>query len=299
VRARVLVCLLLAAALAGCQESGFDESKETARPLKVQDALGDIGGTKVPGQGERPATLTLDALDDTLALGVKPVWASVPGGRIPDHLRSAARGVAPAPPVTSLDMAALEAADPDVILASKQDQERLYPDLSRIAPTIVTDATGSGWQLSLRLHGEALGRTNDAERLLIDWDRRLAQARREITRGRVVSVVLVTRSAVRGAGADSFAAKLLQDAGLARPRAQERPGESLSVESDQLDGDLILLAVAPGAEAAARRLERSPAWRRLDAVRSGAVMRVDPAIWWSRGGIHAARAALGDLVAAP
>src|SRR5215218_7070066 len=134
VRARVLVCLLLAAALAGCQESGFDESKETARPLKVQDALGDIGGTKVPGQGERPATLTLDALDDTLALGVKPVWASVPGGRIPDHLRSAARGVAPAPPVTSLDMAALEAADPDVILASKQDQERLYPDLSRIAP---------------------------------------------------------------------------------------------------------------------------------------------------------------------
>ena len=48
-----LLLLALAAALGGCQESGFDESKETARPLKVQHALGDIGGTKVPGQATR------------------------------------------------------------------------------------------------------------------------------------------------------------------------------------------------------------------------------------------------------
>ena len=45
---------MLAAALAGaaftlgCQESGFDESKETARPLKVQDSVGPLGGSRSP-----------------------------------------------------------------------------------------------------------------------------------------------------------------------------------------------------------------------------------------------------------
>ena len=59
-----LLMALCAAALAGCQESGFDEAKETARPLKVQHLLGE---SKVPGQAEMPATLSVEALDDTLA----------------------------------------------------------------------------------------------------------------------------------------------------------------------------------------------------------------------------------------
>src|SRR4029078_12742866 len=58
VRARALLPLALVGALAGCQESGFDESKETQRPLKVQDAMNPLTGTQVPGQAERPPTLT-------------------------------------------------------------------------------------------------------------------------------------------------------------------------------------------------------------------------------------------------
>ena len=86
--ARPLLALLAAAmavAIAGCQESGFDESKETVRPLKVQHVLGE---TKVPGQAEHPMTLTLDSLDDTLALRVRPARAAVPGARLPAYLRA-------------------------------------------------------------------------------------------------------------------------------------------------------------------------------------------------------------------
>ena len=70
----------------GCQESGFDESKETSKPLKVQHALGE---TKVPGQAEEPLTLTVDTLDDTLALDVRPARAAVPGAKLPGYLRAA------------------------------------------------------------------------------------------------------------------------------------------------------------------------------------------------------------------
>ena len=102
-------------------------------------------------------------------------------------------------------MAALEATDPGVILASVEGQKALYPDLSRIAPTIATDAPPAGWELNLRLHGEALGRTNDAEALLTDWDRRAAATRdaigSESASQTTVSSVLVTRKGVFAAGA--------------------------------------------------------------------------------------------------
>jgi iron complex transport system substrate-binding protein len=178
VRGRVLIALAVVAALAGCQESGFDESRETQRPLKVQDAMNPLTGTKVPGVAERPMTLTRDTLGDTLALGVKPVRAALPGGRLPDYLRSAARGVDVVAALTQADVAATEAADPDVILGSKEGQGDLYDDLREIAPTILSE--GDDWKLNLRLHGEALGRTNDAEKLLIDWDNRAAKVRAKL-----------------------------------------------------------------------------------------------------------------------
>jgi iron complex transport system substrate-binding protein len=187
VRGRVLIALAVTAALVGCQESGFDESKETQRPLKVQHALDPLTGTKVPGLAERPMTLSADTLGDTLALGLRPVRAALPGGRLPGYLRGDARGVELVPPVTKLDLAATEAADPDVILATKEADGDLYDRLSRIAPTIMSE--GDNWKLNLRLHGEALGRTNDAEKLLIDWDNRVARVKKAIgSRKLVVSL---------------------------------------------------------------------------------------------------------------
>lgn len=210
-RGRILIALAAAAALAGCQESGFDESKETQRPLKVQHALDPLTGTKVPGQAERPMTLTPDTLGDTLALGVRPIRAALPGGRVPAYLRSEAKGIEVVPPLTRLDLAAAEAAGPDLILGTKEGQGPLYEDLRRIAPTVMSE--GDDWKLNLRLHGEALGRTNDAEKLLIDWDNRVAEVKDTIG-GRDLSVVLASRDGLRTADPESFAGKVLADLGV-------------------------------------------------------------------------------------
>ena len=202
-RGRVLIALAVVAALAGCQESGFDESRETQRPLKVQDAMNPLVGTKVPGVAERPMTLTSDTLGDTLALGVKPVRAALPGGHVPDYLRSAARGVEVVKPLTQADLPATEAADPDVILGTKEGQGDLYDGLRPIAPTIMSE--GDNWKLNLRLHGEALGRTNDAEKLLIDWDNRAARVRKMLASSGSTVVI---------ANPNPFAESILGDLGV-------------------------------------------------------------------------------------
>jgi iron complex transport system substrate-binding protein len=209
VRARILIALALVGALAGCQESGFDESKETQRPLKVQDAMNPLTGTKVPGQAERPLTLTRDTFGDTVALRVRPVAAVFEGG-IPPYLRRATRGIKI---LHSVDLGAIEAASPDVILGAKESQGDQYDDLKKIAPTIMSE--GFDWKLNTRLHGEALGRTNDAEALLTDWDNRVARVKRAIG-DRKLSIVVGLGPGVGdfGLDPDSFAGSILADVGI-------------------------------------------------------------------------------------
>lgn len=194
-----LLALLATSSCLGvaCQESGFDERKETARPLKVQHLLGE---SKVPGQAERPATIGTDTLDNTLALGITPVAAAVPGGRLPGYL---------ADPAAEVEL--LRSGDPpparaDVIVAAAPVSDAEFELLSAVAPTVVTDEGGVRWKLNVRLTGEALGRTNDAESLLSDYDERVAQVRRSLPRKAAV--------AVPGAGGGSFAASVLVDAGV-------------------------------------------------------------------------------------
>ena len=215
-RASILIGLALVVALAGCQESGFDESKETQRPLKVQHALDPLTGTKVPGVAKRPWTLTADTLGDTRALGVKPVGATLAGGRVPLYLRAAAHGVEVVP---ESDFAAIGVAEPDVILGAKEFQGDEYDELKKIAPTIMSE--GFDWMLNLRLHGEALGRTNDAEELLIDWDNRVAKVKKAIG-DRDTSVDFVSRVREFDVGPDSFAGKLLAELGLKHGRHGDR-----------------------------------------------------------------------------
>jgi iron complex transport system substrate-binding protein len=228
---RVLIALAVVAALAGCQESGFDESRETQRPLKVQHALDPLTGTKVPGVAERPMTLSADTLGDALALGVRPVRAALPDGRLPDYLRSQAKGVEVVQPITKLDLAATEAAEPDVILGTKEGDGELYDSLRRIAPTVMSE--GDNWKLNLRLHGEALGRTNDAEKLLIDWDNRAARVKEKLAASD--STVTLTKP-------NAFAESILGDLGI-RPGREH--GKSLRlVPGPEWSGGGVLAARA-------------------------------------------------------
>jgi iron complex transport system substrate-binding protein len=259
---RVLIVLLLAAGAAiaiGCQESGFDEAKETARPLKVQHVKGE---SKVPGQAERPATLTVDSLDDALALGVRPVRAAVPDRKPPAYLREPAAGIDLMRPVRRGDLSALEAAAPDVIIGSDSEQGAFYEGLTLIAPTVMTEGSGGQWKLNLRLVGEALGRTNDAEALLTDYDRRVAAVRGLVSGKPKVAVARRAPAGLKLAARDSFAGTILADVGLRQARSLA--AADLVLASGRLDGG--------------ERLEQ-----------------VDEATWWGPGGVFAARAAFDDL----
>jgi iron complex transport system substrate-binding protein len=262
---RVLIFLLLAASAAlalGCQESGFDEGKETARPLKVQHVKGE---SKVPGQADRVATLTVDTLDDTLALGVRPVVAVVPGDRLPAYLRGPAAGVETIQPVAAGELRAVRKAKPDLIVGR---QGALFEGLSLIAPTVIVEPGSGRWKLNLRLMGEALGRTNDAEALLTDYDRRAAGVRAAVKGPRRVAVARPTEDGWALAPRNSFAGTTLADVGLRQVGSLGR-------------ADLVLVSQPESA-----RVRLAGGFEQGD---------VDLATWWGPGGVLEARAALREL----
>jgi iron complex transport system substrate-binding protein len=269
-----LLLLLAAPAAAGCQ-TGFDQEKETVRPLKVAHAMGE---TKVPGQAQRPLDLTAGAADATLALGVRPIGVALAGARLPAYLRGPGRGVSTLPPPTAATLWQARALDPDVILGSRAGQGRLYEPLGDVAPTVMSEGgPDADWKLDLRLFGEALGRTNAAERLLIGWDRRSARARAELQSrapDRRVVVLRAGRGGLQAAGARSFAGMVLADAGV----AGDLPDRAWTRWDGRLPpGGAVLAAGVPPA--------RRP---------SGAVP-VDGSLWLAGDGVLAARAALADL----
>ena len=205
---------------------------------------------------------------------MRPARAAVPGARLPAYLRARGSGVSLMRPVTAADLAAVEAVDPDLIIGSsgtdgRSGQGALYDRLSRIAPTVMTALGGGQWKLNVRLVGEALGRTNDAEQLLIDYDHEAALARKAIRAGAGakprVAVALATKDGIRYARRDSFAGTILADAGVKQARTAA-------------GADITLLARGPGA-----------------AGLSGRFTDVAGALWWGPGGALAAKAALRDL----
>jgi iron complex transport system substrate-binding protein len=264
---RVLILLLLAALAAfalGCQESGFDERRETARPLKVQHVKGE---SKVPGQADRVATLTIDTLDDTLALGVRPVLAVVPGDRLPAYLRGPAAGVKTIQPVAAGELGAVRKAKPDLIVGR---QGALFEGLSLIAPTVIVEPGSGRWKLNLRLMGEALGRTNDAEGLLTGYDRRVAAVRTMVEGAPHVAVARPTAEGWGLAPRDSFAGTILADVGLRQVGSLRR-------------ADVVLVS-QPESERVQLNVDG-----RFDQA------DVDLATWWGPGGVIEARAALAEL----
>jgi hypothetical protein len=137
---------------------------------------------------------------------------------------------------------------------------------------VIVDGAGGQWKLNLRLVGEGLGRTNDAEQLLTDYDAEAFRARRAIAGKPRVAVARLTGDGLRLAKRDSFAGTILADAGVTQVTSSA-PDERI---------DVVLLSGPATADRAVRALDGRPA-------------RVDEALWWGSGGSLAAKAALADL----
>ncbi|MFI2641043.1 ABC transporter substrate-binding protein [Streptomyces sp. NPDC018610] len=297
--------LVLSACGSSDDDSSSGGSAGKGGATTVIDATG--AKVKVPTAPERVVTLSEMDLDSALALGVKPVGLTAGRGQkgAPEYLSAQAEGIPVVGAVTGPDIEKVVQAEPDVILAGQTADEQVLAQLKKIAPTVVTIDGGKSWKKSLELTGQALGRSDEAKKLLADYDTRAAALKKDLG-ARAGATVSVARYSAKGTAVMQqgvFISDVLNDLGFERPGIQNKKGEGHSTPiSDEnlkeIDGDWLFIGTLSSAGPDADLLDQlaeKPAYRRLKAVRDKHATVIDGSKWTSLGGAQAAVSVLDDI----
>ncbi|MCZ8514576.1 ABC transporter substrate-binding protein [Paenibacillus filicis] len=307
--AAVAGLLSLTALLAGCgspsPSAAPTASKDTAgaQAYTIKHAMGE---TKIAGTPKRVVILTNEGTEALFALGVKPVGAvkSWSGNPWYEHLTKRMEGVEMVGDENQPNLEAIAKLKPDLILGNKLRQEKVYPQLSAIAPTVFTERLQSDWQKNFKVYAEALGLKAEGDKLLAQYDQRIAdmKAKAGDSLKTKVSLVRFIPGKTRLYMKDTFAGFALDRIGFARPDAQNRNEFMQEITKERIpdmDGDVIFYFTWDNdkkeASAAEKEWTTDPLWTNLNAVKKGKAFRVSDDIWNSSGGIIAANLMLDDV----
>ncbi|TDK88251.1 ABC transporter substrate-binding protein [Mycolicibacterium mucogenicum] len=270
------------------------------------------GATDVNADPQRIVVLSGTALDALCALGLQSrvVAAATPtdsSGQT-SYLGTVIHNVPAAGTRGAPDMAAVKAANPDLIIGSQvSSTSDTYGALSAIAPTVLTGPSGAAWEDDLRMVGAATGRGAAAGALVDGFNADASRIGGQNDASHFqVSVVQLTEGTMRIFGANNFPGSVLARIGADRPAPQrftDKPYREIDISKltpgtdfSTADGDIVYLSFeSPAAKDKAAALLDSPAWKKLAATRDNRVFVVNNEVWQTGQGIVAARGMLDDL----
>ncbi len=275
-------------------------------PAIARDVTDSMGTVTVPDAPKRIVVLTNEGTEALLALGVTPVGAANSWNGDPwwDHISDAMDGAEPVGKESAVNLELIAALEPDLILANKQRHEEMYPQLTAIAPTVMSKELRGDWKINFRLYAEALGKEQEADAAIADYDASVADLREKLGDhlNEEVSVIRFVPGQIRIYQLDSFSGVLLKDIGFHRPANQNVEEFAIRTGKESIpdmDGDRIFYFTYDTGDGKGTSLEEEvladPLWQSLSAVKAGKVHQVSDAIWNTAGGILAAKLMLHDI----
>lgn len=184
---------------------------------------------------------------------------------------------------------------PDLILmnAAIKKADEVYASMSAIAPTVVTQGTGTYWKQDFLLVADALGKPDTAATWIETYESDAAEAGAGIEGSPTVSLLRHNEDRLRVFGPISTPGSVLSDMGVARPQDQQFTDDTskdISAEQlEQADGDWLFYGVQGGDASKVTSLEL---WPTLTAVDSGQAVQVDDDAFYLNAGPTAIRVIL-------
>jgi len=306
--ATALAAMLLATT-AGCggdEEATPNATETRAAEPAVRSVEHAMGTTEIAGEPQRVVGLDYDVLDTVTALGVEPVGGTeaIAGFGIPEYLRDQAGDMKLVGTIEEPSLEAVAGLQPDLILSSKVRHEQIYDELSGIAPTVFAEDVGPTWKENVLVYGEALGKSEDAEAMLAEYEERAAELGERIEEAfggekPTISVVRFLPGETRVYTKDNFIGSILEDVGLPRPKPQDVDEFALYPSEEQIGlmaGDVIFYThYGPKKETTLPQITSNRLWGNLEAVREGRAYNVPEDHWIVGIGVQAAKLVLDDL----
>ncbi|BAB73057.1 iron-siderophore ABC transporter substrate-binding protein [Anabaena sp. FACHB-709] len=272
-----------------------------------------LGETCIPLQPQRIITMDEDILEVLLALDLKPVAVATnvnAWGNRERQLFSKAEGIASIilgnEALPNLEKMVL--LHPDLILGLASSTSRKdYELFSQIAPTITLDYVQSRWKDRFLRIGEIMGRREQAQKALTQYQQRVEQLRTIVAKqlGEIkvsVSNFTIWSQTIELRSKFSFPGSVLLEVGLSFPERQNQfsttpdyPFVSVSMERlELLDADVMFASLEYGSEEKFQKYQNSPLWQKLKVVKNNRLYTVDSG-YWIFGNILSANAILDDL----
>lgn len=276
-------------------------------PKTISHALGE---TTLSAPPVRIAALDPSYVDATLLLGGKLVAYTLyrrDDEPIPAYLGDVSSLTTEAANVGSLsepDIEKILATKPDLIISAKVRQGAMYPQLSKVAPTIMSESTGPTWKQNIQLLGDAMGKRDLADSKIAEYKNLAKQTGDKILAKHPAATYSLVRFAAdataRLYSSKSFIGEIMSDMGIPRPAGQPDTKESiftpLAAENVlQADAQIIFETVVRSGEAKGENMRNTyhsnPLWGRL----KGTVVPVEDKIFVSSVSIQGATQVIAEV----
>ncbi|MDI3405934.1 ABC transporter substrate-binding protein [Streptomyces cavernicola] len=277
------------------------DAKPGEFPRTIEHAMGK---TELKAKPKRVVVLDVGELDNVVSLGLKPVgYAPTEGDDgIPGYLAKDAGKPKNVGTINALNLEAINELKPDLILGSELRAAKMYPQLSKIAPTVFSIRPGFTWKENYLLNAAALDEQAEAKEQLAAYEKKAKELGEAVDKSGEKPTVTMLRympGMIRLYAKASFIGTILDDAGVERPKNQQindLAAEISPEKIDEADADWIFTGVYGDAEKTDRSTaEGNPLWKKLDAVKNGRAKNVPDETWYLGLGVTAADEVLDDL----
>lgn len=276
------------AAVQSSTQTSSEGSGQAATPAGALKFTHAWGETELAGPAKKVVTLDFSFIDTMVALGVMPVGnAGVSESRIPEYLQDQITSdVVDVGERKAPNLEVIESVGPDLILASQDRHNMIKNELQDIAPTVALDDNSYDEILSnMDLIAKAVGKEEEAAKIRVELEKKVAEAKQQITGSPKVLVVGLFDDEFAVWLKDSFVGSLLTDIGVDYPLQGEKSevegkGEVLNMTLERLseiNPDYIFIY---GDDL--DKYKDNPLFKQMTAVKEQHMIRVDRNIW-SRG----------------
>lgn len=303
-----VAALTLSACGGGASEASGDATSSgqaAAFPVTVSHAM---GSTSVPQQPKRVVALDSSYADATLLLEAELVGITTYRAYstdLPEYLGDARKEYADqVESVGEMSAPSLEkiaALEPDLIVSAKIRHEALYGQLSKIAPTIMSETTGATFKDNIEMLAQALGKTDLAEKKISAFEKdakKVGDAVNAKAGNPTISVTRFLDGPTRLYLKDTYSGIVLDDAGLARPPAQNTTGFALEISEENIakaDADKIFVTTYEDEKGLAAKTKQAfaanPLWKPL----APKVTEVSDSTWMTAVSIQGGYHVLSDI----
>ncbi|SFM22291.1 iron complex transport system substrate-binding protein [Paenibacillus sp. 1_12] len=303
----LIILLLISSLLAACGKDNTPATEPAAKKAEARTITHAMGETTISGTPKRIVVLTNQGTESLLELGIKPVaavksWIGEPWF---DHIKDQMTGVEVIGDETQPNLELIASLKPDLILGTKVRQEKIYPLLSSIAPTVFTENLGDSMIENFELYAKALNKEAEGKLAVDGYNKLIEQTKATLGEKTKLQVSLARfqPGKVRVYYKNNFAGIILKQLGIARPDAQNKDDFSADITKEQidvLDGDVFYYFVSDrngetGASKTTDEWLQSPLAQNLNVVKKQQTFSVNESIWNTSGGIIAARLMIEDI----